>query len=83
VQVDGFVALAAPDDGALEAELEVHCGPEADLLNMHPGIVGIGVAFERTHQKLVTEWASENGEQRNEQRLSSVDAEGVDVLRVV
>ena len=83
MQVDGLVALAAPDHGALEAELEVLGGPEADLLDVHPGIVGIGVAFEGADQKLIAEGAGENGEQRNVQRLSAVDAEGVDIFRVV
>jgi hypothetical protein len=83
VQVDGLVALAAPDHGALEAELEVRGGPEADLLDVHPGVVGIGVAFQRSNQKLIAEGAGEIGEQRNVQRFSAVDAEGVDILSVI
>ena len=33
--------FAAPDHGALKAEFEVFGGPEADLLDMHPGVAGI------------------------------------------
>ena len=83
MQVDRLVALAAPDHGALEAELQVRGGPEADLLNVYPGIVGIGVAFQRSNQKLIAEGAGEQGEQRNLQRFDAVDAEGVDIFGVV
>ena len=41
------------------------------------------MAFERPNQKLIAKRAGEIGEQRNIQRFSSVDAEGVDIFGVV
>ena len=41
VNRDAFMALAAPDHGALEAEFEVFRGPEADLLDVDPGVARI------------------------------------------
>ena len=77
------MALSSPDDGTLEAKLKVFGGPEADLLDVNPRIVGIGVAFERSNQKLIAEGAGEQGEQRNVQRFDSVDAEGIDIFRII
>ena len=79
----GCVVPAAPDYGALETKLEVRQGPEADLLDMDPGIDGVGVAFERADEEVVAERAGEPGKKRNVQRLDAIDAEGVDVLSVV
>ncbi len=83
MEVDRLVIFAAPDDGALEAEFQVLCGAEADLLHMDPGVDGIDVAAKRTDQKLIAKRAGEAGEPRNVQRLDAVDVEGIDVLGVV
>src|ERR1019366_4148017 len=41
VNGDGAVSLAAPDRRAFETQFEVFRGPEADLLDMDPGVAGI------------------------------------------
>ena len=61
VQGDGLNPLSSPNDGALEPEFEVGSGPKADLLDMDPGVVGIGVALKWAHQELITEGAGEPG----------------------
>lgn len=88
VESDGLVArgaraLAAPDDAALEGELEVGGGAEGEHLRVHPGIVGDGVAFEGANEEVVAGRTQDAGDERDVERLDAVDAEGVDVLGVV
>ena len=75
--------FAAPDGGAGESDLDVARGLEADLLDVDPRGVRVGVAFEAADEELVTEGAGEAREQRDVKRLRAIDLEGVDVLGVV
>src|ERR1017187_9660515 len=77
------MTLAAPDHGSFEPKFEILCGPEADLLNVHPGIIRRYVTFERSNQEVVAERACEIREPRDMQRLNSVDAKRIDVFGIV
>src|SRR5665213_2922682 len=83
VDGDRSVALAAPDDGALEAELEVRCGSECEHFGMDPGVVGVGVALQGADEEGVTDGSEDSGEIRDVPGLDAVDAEGVDIFGVV
>ena len=99
MQSNRSVALAAPDHGAFKAEFEILGGTEADLFKVHPGVAwvdhieliwtgipGVGhisVAMETADEELVAKWSGDIREARNMQRLNPIDAERVDIFRIV
>ena len=83
MQRDGYVALAAPDDGSLEAELKVVGRAQGKHLRVHPGVVRKGVALERADEEVIAQSAEEVAEVGDVHRLDAVDAERVDVFGVV
>src|ERR1700691_2579426 len=83
VQRDGLVVLASPYYCALKAELQVLGGLEADLLHMHPGVVGKDMALQRADQELIAEWAGQVGQHRNVERLNAVNSERINILSIV
>src|ERR1019366_7187330 len=74
---------AAPDHAAFESKFQVLGRPEADLLNMYPGVDRIGMAGQRSNQKVIAEGACNIRKARNVQRFDSVDSERVDIFGVV
>jgi hypothetical protein len=64
VEIDWLVVLAAPDNVRWKPNSIFFSGPEADLLSMHPGIEGIGMALEGADHELVTEGPVSSGKQR-------------------
>src|SRR5271170_6956603 len=80
---DGYVALATPDHGAFKAHLHVHGGLERNLLHMHPGLVGVGVALETADEELVAKWPSDFRQAGDAKGLDAIDAKGVDVLCII
>ncbi len=59
VQINGFMAAAAPNDCALKAELKIACRLKADFLSVHPGIIRRGMSLEAAHEKVVSKWTSQ------------------------
>ena len=55
VNGDGYMALAAPDHGALKAHLYIHGWFERNLLHVYPGFVGVGMTLEAADEKFVAE----------------------------
>lgn len=47
---DRRMSFAVPDRQAIEAELQIAHGLEADLLHVNPRIVGIGMSLEAAHK---------------------------------
>ena len=75
--------LAAPDHGALKADLDIHGWLERDLLHVYPGFVGVGMTLEATDEKVVAEWPGNSRQAGNAKGFDAIDAEGIDVLGVV
>src|SRR5215471_14098333 len=77
------MALAAPDDGARETELQILGRLKTDLLCVNPWGVRGCVSLQTADEKHIAEGAGDPRKQRYPQRLYAIDLKGVDIFRVV
>src|SRR6201992_69816 len=78
-----LVALAAPDDRALQAHLNIRRRFERYFFRMHPGAHRVVVPLKRSGKEVVAYGTSDARDVGNEKWLDPVDAKAPDVFRVV
>src|SRR5579859_3966913 len=83
VQVHRLMSRASEDDRPLEAELEVRGWTEGEHLRMNIGMVWVRMPLQAAIEKVVAQRPGHPRDKWNMQRLDPVDAERIDVLRVV
>src|SRR5579871_3213838 len=83
MQRNRLMSFATPDDRSLESELEVHRGTEGKHLSMHPGAVRQTVPLKAADKEVITHGPQQPGQQKNMQRLYSVDPERIYILCVI
>src|SRR5579871_5094320 len=77
------MAGASEHDAPLKAKLEVARWGEREHFRVHPRMIRRGVPFEAPIEEVVAKRTEHPGEIADVKRFDTIDAEGINVLRIV
>src|SRR3981081_3729286 len=77
------MALTAPDDSSLKGKLEVIRRSERKHLGMNPRRSRNVMPLQTPNKEVIPQWPTHLRHERDIQRFHAIDAERIDILRVI